>query len=133
MFVSGNFQQPGFFGISVGGKNWLRSKRINFKKKKKKKKKKKLGLKFRFWFKQIFEFLFEIAHIEKTQHTRIRVVASNTRIIMIFCRPSLPRTSNRWVRSTIKLFCTVHSLSTARIQVWLESTLLCRDGLLEAK
>ena len=89
-----------------------------------------------FLVQQIFEFLFEIAHIEKTQHTRIRVVAFNTRIIMIFCRPSLPRTSNRWVRSTIKLFCTVHSLSTARIQVWLESvktTLLCRDGLLEAK
>ena len=118
MFVSGNFQQPGFFGISVGGKNWLRSKRINFKKKKIRI---EIFDRISFLVQQIFEFLFEIAHIEKTQHTKIRVVASNTRIIMIFCRPSLPRTSNRWVRSTIKLFCTVHSLSTARIQVWLES------------
>ena len=70
MFVSGNFQQPGFFGISVGGKNWLRSKRINFKKKIRI----EIFDRISFLVQQIFEFLFEIAHIEKTHNTQESVL-----------------------------------------------------------
>ena len=32
---------------------------------------------------------------------------------LVFCSTSVPLTSTRWVQTTIKLFCTVHSLSSA--------------------
>ena len=39
----------------------------------------------------------------------------NSKLIILFCSTSLLLTSTRWVRSTTKLFCTIHSLSSVAV------------------